>query len=350
MSLSGQWILDETSGTTLIDSSSNSNTGTTNGTPSGGQGVLLTESQTINLPIDLSSDTSLGVFLFIQSSNPVSDQIVMSNSSGNASDSIIIGVDPSGVPYINHLNNTISGIVPIDSSETHVGYVYDHGYNIQYLYVNGMVTSTSYGTSSSTNNSNPLVLGSSFSGYIRGVHTYSGIVESSIPEGLAKGTDPSLIIPSGTIYASRVEDSGDVVHSGTIYRNEYFTSSLLKANKAHYVHDEVLDEVNQTSSIQHKSDATGTTSGSINLRVKDADKMNTHVDIRPGETRIGNGDAISTIDVSGLRFNSDSAALHFGENQEFRIMMTQDTPSRLMFQSYDSSSEQYVTKYSVVNK
>lgn len=30
--------------------------------------------------------------------------------------------------------------------------------------------------------------------------------------------------------------------------------------------------------------------------------------------------------------------------------MTSDTPSRLRFQSYDTSSEEYVTKYSVLNK
>lgn len=350
MSLSGQWLLDETSGTALVDGSSNSYTGTTNGTPSGAQGVLLTESQTIDLPIQLSSDTHVGVFLFIQSSDPVSEQVVLSNSSGNASDSLVIGVDSSGVPYVNHLDNVISGTEPIDSSETHLGYIYDHGYNIQYLYINGSVTSTVYGTSVSTNNSNTLTLGSAFSGYIRGVHIYSGAVESSVPEGLAKDADPSFIIPSGTVYASRVEESGDIVHRGTIYRNECFTSSLFKANKAHYVHDEALDEVTQTSSVQHKSDATGTRSGSINLRVKDSSEMNTRVDIGPGETRIGHGDAVSTLDVSGLRFSSDSAGLHFGENQEFRIIMTSDTPPRLRFQSYDSSTGQYVTKYSVVNK
>ena len=353
MSLYGQWLLDETSGTSLADGSPNSNTGSTDGTPSGALGVFLTESQTIDLPVQLSSETSISIFLFVRATtSPVSERTIVSNSSGDASESLTIGLDPSGVPYVTHLGNTISGEVPIGTTETHLGFVYDHGYNIQYLYINGTITSTLYGTvdtSSISNNSNTITLGAVFSGYIRGVHMYSGVVQSNIPEGLAKETDPSLIIPSGTVYASRVEESGDVVHGGIIFNNEHLTSSLLKANKAHYVHDEILNEVYQTSSTQHRSDATGKQSGYINLRVRNSTEMHTRVDTSPGETKIGYGDSVATIDVSGLRFNSESAGLHFGENQEFRIVMTSDTPPRLRFQSYDSSTGQYVTKYSVVN-
>lgn len=76
--------------------------------------------------------------------------------------------------------------------------------------------------------------------------------------------------PSVPVYASRVEESGDVFHRGPIYRNEYLTSSTLKAEKAHYVHDETLNEVYQTYSIQKNSDRTGTLEGIINLGVKDA--------------------------------------------------------------------------------
>lgn len=160
----------------------------------------------------------------------------------------------------------------------------------------------------------------------------------------------SLILPSGTVYASRVEDSGDIVHGGTIFKNEAMVSTTFKSNKAHFVHDTTSDEVYQTSSIQHESDATGANSGSIKLRVKESDNMNTHVDVRPGEIIVGNGESVATIDVTGLRFNSDSAGLYFGENQEFRIVMTSDIPSRLRYQNYDSSTGEYVTKYSVLNR
>ena len=217
MSVSGIWLLDETSGAIVSDSSGNSPDGTTNGTPSGVLGVLLTGPQTINLPVQLSSEASFGVFLFFRSTNPTSNQVLLSNSSGNSSDSITIGVDSTGVPYVTHLNNTVSGKDPIDSSETHLGYSYDHSYNIQYLFVNGVITSTITGTSSSNNNSNTLTLGSTFSGHIRGVYLYSGLVQSNVPEGLSKGRDPNFVIPSGTVYASRVEDSGDVVHRSTLY-------------------------------------------------------------------------------------------------------------------------------------
>lgn len=360
MSLSGQWILDETTGSDLVDSSSNSSsstTGTTNGTLSGEQGVFLTESQTINLPIQLSLENSIGIFLFLKPTLEVSGLVVLSNSSGSAVDSLTIGTDGTGTPYVSHLDSTITGKNPIElASETHVGYAYDHNYGIQYLYINGSITSTRYAdTSSTANNANTLTLGSLFTGYIRGVHVYSGVVQSRVPEGLATERDPDFILPSGTVYASRVEASGDVVHNGTIFRNRHLvssTSSTTSTDVAHYAHDETTGEVNQTSSIQHRVDdfSTGSQSGTISLRVRDVSQMNAHVEITPGETRIGYGDGVSTIDVSGLRFNSDSAGLYFGENQEFRIVMIPDTPPRLGFQSYDSSTSQYVTKYSIVNR
>lgn len=350
MSVSGIWLLEETSGTIVADSSGNSQDGTTNGTPSGALGVLLTGPQSINIPVQLSSETSVGVFFFFQSTNPISNQVLLSNSSGNPSDSITIGINPTGIPYVTHLNNTIMGKEPIESSETHLGYSYDHSYNIQYLFINGVIASTMSGTSSSTNNSNTLTLGSVFSGHIRGVYLYSGVVQSNIPEGLAKGRDPTLIIPSGTVYASRVEDSGDVVHRETLYRNEYFTSSTLNANKAHFVHDEALGEVNQSSSIHHTSDGTGTLCGKLNLRVRDSELMASQVHINPGETRIGSGEGMATLDVNGLRFNSDASGLHFGTNQEFRIITDPGPPSRLVFQNYDQTTGQYVTKYCVINR
>lgn len=350
MSLIGGWLLNETTGNSLADGSTNSYTGTTNGTTSGEQGVLLTGPQTISLPLQLSAEASIGIFMFIKASSPLTEQTVLSNSSGTASDSIIMGINASGIPYVTHLGNTVMGVGQIDTSEVHIGYVYDEGYNIQYMYVNGSIVSTKYGASVSSNNSNTLTLGSTFAGYIRDVNVYSGIVSSSVPEGLSGGRDPSLILPSGTIYASRVEESGDIVHGGTIFKNEYMVSTTFKANKAHFVHDTTIDEVYQTSSIQHESDATGANSGSIKLRVKESDKMNTHVDVRPGETRVGNGESVATVDVTGLRFNSDSAGLYFGENQEFRIVMTSDTPPRLRYQNYDSSTGEYVTKYSVLNR
>ena len=355
MSLLGKWTLEETTGNILEDTSANGNNGTTNGTLTGDQGILLTESQTINIPVSLSSETSMGIFLFINSDMSVSDQVVLSNLSSDESDSLVIGINPLGIPYVSHLGNHIDAGNPIDSSETHIGYRYDYEYNIQYLHINGVLTSTSYGSYGSYgsnqtgNNSNTLILGSSFSGTVRELNIYSGMVESNVPEGLAKGLDPSFILPSGTVYASRVEESGSTVHKGVVYRSEIFTSDSLSATKAHYVHDEEASEVNQSSSIQYKADSTSASTGTINLKVREESKMETHVEIRSDRTRIGTGDARATLDVSGLRFNSDSAGLHFGENQEFRISMTSDSPSRLRFQSYDSSSGQYVTKYSILN-
>ncbi len=157
----------------------------------------------------------------------------------------------------------------------------------------------------------------------------------------------------GTVYASRVEGSGDVVHAGTLFRHEMFAGTTLDAHKAHFVHDGASGEVSQSSSIHHKSDAAGPagpTTGTLHLRVRDSALVSSRVQATPGSTRIGGDrEGAATLDVKGLRFNSDSAGLHFGENQEFRIVMTQEAPPRLRFQGFDAARGEYVTKFSVAN-
>ena len=78
--------------------------------------------------------------------------------------------------------------------------------------------------------------------------------------------------------------------------------------------------------------------------------MTTPLKIKHDTMTIGLDDNAATLDTSGLKFRSGSAGIYFGGNQEFRITMTTDTPSRLTFQNFDTTTQEYVTKYSVANK
>lgn len=63
------------------------------------------------------------------------------------------------------------------------------------------------------------------------------------------------------------------------------------------------------------------------------------------ETRFLVGDREAVLS-KGLSFNSDESAIYFGHLKTFRIMFEDDDPARLVFQYFDSSTSQYVTKFS----
>lgn len=52
----------------------------------------------------------------------------------------------------------------------------------------------------------------------------------------------------------------------------------------------------------------------------------------------------TTINSTGLSFDSDDAAIYFGASQTFRIKFTDGTPAVLSFESYDSGSGSYVVR------
>lgn len=344
MYIYGTWLLDETTGTNLSDSSGNDNDGTTNGTLSGGDGVQLTESQTINLPVEISTETSLGVFFFAKATISQKEQTLISNTSGVSMDSLTIGVDSSGLVYADHGGNRVLSTVTLDGNETHIGYIYDNRYYTQQLFINGVAVATETFSNPFTNNTNSFTVGESFSGNVRKIYMYSGEISSSVPEGLYNEEDIELILPSGTVYASRVQVSGDIITRDVLFRDEYLVSSGTNTKKNHFVYDSTTDEVIQTSSIKNNTD------GTLGVMVKDSSIMSTPLKIKHDAMTIGLDDNTATLDTSGLKFKSESAGIYFGGNQEFRITMTTDTPSRLTFQNFDTTTQEYVTKYSVANK
>lgn len=348
MSVSGHWLLDETSGTSLTDSSGLSSNGTTDGTPSGSSGVSLTTPQLILLPITLDSETSFGIFFFADPINPLLEQTLFTNSGGVSSDSITISLDSSGLPNVNHGNNIITGVEPV-SGLTHFGYVFDNTNTSQSLYINGTIVSTRSSVNSVANNSNSITMGDGFSGSMLDVYTYSGSVLPSIVEGLATNTDGLYILPVGTVYGSKVETGGDVVQRDAVFGNDYRVSSTLKSSHSHFVHDPLLNTNEESSRIEYIADDTQSI-GAVNVRVRDVDDMKSSFQAQPEIVAIESSETIASFNTSGMMFNSNDAGIYFGENQEFRIILDSSTPMRLAFQNYQSSSGTYVTKYSVVGK
>ena len=81
------------------------------------------------------------------------------------------------------------------------------------------------------------------------------------------------------------------------------------------------------------------------------------LEISPSETVINLQDNSSslkaTFDVNGLKFNSNSGDVYFGENQTFRIHyepVSGNDPAMLQIQGYDDASSSYVTRQLITNQ
>ena len=69
----------------------------------------------------------------------------------------------------------------------------------------------------------------------------------------------------------------------------------------------------------------------------------------PGSTTISAQDdsdntVSTTIDYSGISFDTDEACIYFGAAQKFRIIFRDGTPSTLAIESFDANSGTYMTR------
>jgi hypothetical protein len=350
MSVSGHWILDEISGTSLTEYSGNSTDGSTDGTPSGTKGVVLTASQTITIPITYDSETSFGVFFFANPTTPILQQTLFTNSNGDPSTSLTFSINSSGIPTVNHGGNVISGDTVL-SGKTHFGYVFDDSGHVQYLYINGTVVSTRSGISRISNNTNTVTMGEGFAGSILGIYTYSGYVLPSIVEGLATVFNGVYILPVGTVYGSKVDTAGDIVQRDVSFKEQYSVSGDNKSSHRHFVYNSALNTNEESSRIENFAHKTTRTTGEVIMRVREnIDYMKPILKVTPEVVVIESDTTTLSFAVAGMQFNSDDAGIYFGEEQEFRIIFDNSTPSRISFQNYDIATATYITRYSVANE
>ena len=154
--------------------------------------------------------------------------------------------------------------------------------------------------------------------------------------------------PFGTVYGNQIATSGDLDVRDVIFQNDYRASTDFSSSHSNYVYNVTADTTEESTRITHKSDSLSTT-GLVEMRVRDGTEMTLGVQVRPGVLELEGADTRSIFTPDGMKFNNDDASIFFGENQEFRIHYDSSIPPRLTFQYHNTSLDEYVTKFSVLN-
>lgn len=120
-----------------------------------------------------------------------------------------------------------------------------------------------------------------------------------------------------------------------------------------WVYDTDTDTIAEATRIVHTIDE-NSTSGTLSIGVRHTD-ADSNAFIEPviacasGSTTISAQDesdntVSTTIDPTGISFDTDGACIYFGASQKFRIIFRDGTPSTLAIESYDADSGTYMTR------
>ncbi|CBN80354.1 EsV-1-50 [Ectocarpus siliculosus] len=120
-----------------------------------------------------------------------------------------------------------------------------------------------------------------------------------------------------------------------------------------WVYDTAADTIAEATRIVHTIDE-DSANGTISIGVRHTD-ANSNTFIEPvvacasGSTTISAQDdsdntVSTTIDPTGISFDTDDACIYFGAAQKFRIIFRDGTPSTLAIESYDADSGTYMTR------
>ncbi|CAM9105246.1 unnamed protein product [Ectocarpus sp. 8 AP-2014] len=120
-----------------------------------------------------------------------------------------------------------------------------------------------------------------------------------------------------------------------------------------WVYDTETDTIAEATRIVHEIDE-DSANGTISIGVRHTD-ANSNTFIEPvvscasGSTIISAQDdsdntVSTTIDPTGISFDTDDACIYFGAAQKFRIIFRDGTPSTLAIESYDADTGTYMTR------
>jgi len=154
--------------------------------------------------------------------------------------------------------------------------------------------------------------------------------------------------------ALSIPTSGDIVIKDLICSNDTRIRDIddtnLTSTRSFFVYDD--PDVQEVSRVVHGL-SSDKESGSIAIQTLETiggdQNMPTNISSAAQCTKILTGDTSNTISNIGLSFDSDDSAIFFGGNKEFKIVLETGTPSRLLFQSYNSTSLSYVTRFSCLS-
>lgn len=120
-----------------------------------------------------------------------------------------------------------------------------------------------------------------------------------------------------------------------------------------WVYDTETDTIAEATRIVHTIDEDSMSATlSIGVRHTDADNnafIEPVIECASGSTTISAQDdsdntVSTTIDSTGISFDTDGASIYFGAAQKFRIIFRDGTPSTLAIESYDADTGTYMTR------
>jgi len=156
------------------------------------------------------------------------------------------------------------------------------------------------------------------------------------------------------IDAQAIPNSGDLVVKDVICSNDHRIRDIddtnLTSTRSFFVYDD--PDVQEVSRVVHGL-SSDKESGSIAIQSLETvgidQNMPTNISSSAECTKFLTGDSANVISNIGLSFDSDDSAIFFGGSKEFKIVLETGTPSRLLFQSYNTTSLSYVTKFSCLS-
>ena len=174
------------------------------------------------------------------------------------------------------------------------------------------------------------------------------------------------VFPGAGATASQVLTSGDVVMRDLIMRSSYQVTEKVDGDYTYgqtsfFIYDASANSTKEATRITHSLDDGQTTGGvAIDLRYTPSTGsaiLHRSVAIAPSETTFTTIDSTTTtaatFDTNGLRFNSNTADIYFGETHDFRIHYEPESgndPSMLQIQGYDNTSGSYITRQLITNE
>lgn len=160
-------------------------------------------------------------------------------------------------------------------------------------------------------------------------------------------TASNVLGPLGSQFAKNITCSViNVVGSKT-------TGASGNTSSSSWVYDTETDTIAEATRVVHTIDE-NSESGTLSIGVRHTDG-DSNAFIEPVITCASGSTTISaqndsdntvstTIDPTGISFDTDDACIYFGAEQKFRIIFRDGTPSTLAIESYDADTGTYMTR------
>ncbi len=354
----------------LFDLSGNHNDATTNGSisvTSAFSALHIGPDQYILPSISLENRTSFTFSMVIKPESIEGTQVLFTTSTSTSttglSDQSFTLYLIEGLLLAQYISGSISTFIHGTTAiamdmDTRITFVYDnHDYSFS-LFLNSDLEA--YEASIPDNiqfSSSPIIIGgfyntnnNHYGGLFRDIYLYNGALLPSEIEELDKPTS-HFVIPLGTKYAKRVLSGSDFIIRDLGFQNMFQvrekTVGLTTIPTSTYLYDPSSMEAfeyTRTESVQ-KND-----NGEINFSLLTDGNMQTVLSTNSENTIFVNGECKTCIDSSGISFDSDDACLWFGYSRDFRIKYdSSSTYKKLLFQSFDTISQEYNTKMTIVD-